>query len=379
MDSIRGLGRGATAGLWIVALIPALGLILASVLDRGPTGLVRISAFPMALEVWDPFVRDCLWNSVAVASVVAMGSLVMGIGLARIVARWRFWGRTPLAALTFAPMVVPPVFGAIGLRGCSGRRKPGRGSRSGPGSLRATGGAGSAGSGWGSRAACRWWRWLGPCAGADRPGLRRRRAAGGGEPSPGLAAIDPAARAARRRPRRGRGVRLDAARAGCSAGPRAAADPLLPGRRAALGPDPFPRAAVLDARRPGHRDARPPDPPIVGRDTRATLDDRPRSREETCVGATRVGLRPGPGDLGSPGLAPDPGTRPGRPGGRPSALRGVARIPRPIALARLLNDPESRRLAANSLALGVVVAAIGLFLSWALAGSEPRRRARPRR
>ena len=43
-------------------------------------------------------------------------------------------------------------------------------------------------------------------------------------------------------------------------------------------------------------------------------------------------------------------------------------------MARLLNDPESRRLAANSLALGVAVAAIGLVLSWALAGSAPRRR-----
>ena len=45
-------------------------------------------------------------------------------------------------------------------------------------------------------------------------------------------------------------------------------------------------------------------------------------------------------------------------------------------MARLLDDPESRRLAANSLALGVAVAAIGLALSWALAGSAPRRRGR---
>ena len=45
-------------------------------------------------------------------------------------------------------------------------------------------------------------------------------------------------------------------------------------------------------------------------------------------------------------------------------------------MTRLLDDPESRRLAANSLALGVAVAAIGLALSWALAGSTPGRRGR---
>src|SRR4051794_7186334 len=97
MDSIRGLGRRATAGIWLVALIPASGLLVAAVLDRGPTGAVRISVFPMALALWDPFVWDCLWNSVAVASVVALGSLAIGVGLARVVARWRFWGRTPLS------------------------------------------------------------------------------------------------------------------------------------------------------------------------------------------------------------------------------------------------------------------------------------------
>ena len=47
-----------------------------------------------------------------------------------------------------------------------------------------------------------------------------------------------------------------------------------------------------------------------------------------------------------------------------------------LDVARLLDDPESRRLAANSLALGLAVAAVGLVLSWALAGSTPRRRGR---
>ena len=61
--------------------------------------------------------------------------------------------------------------------------------------------------------------------------------------------------------------------------------------------------------------------------------------------------------------------------GGPGPSRGGTH-PASLAVARLLDDPESRRLAANSLALGVAVAAIGLALSWALAGSTPRRRGR---
>jgi iron(III) transport system permease protein len=100
----------------LVAVAPTLALIAACVVDRGPTGTVRISVFPVALTVLDPFIWDCLANSAAVSSVVAPISLVLGVSLARIVARWRFWGRWPLALIAWAPLVIPPLFSAIGLK-----------------------------------------------------------------------------------------------------------------------------------------------------------------------------------------------------------------------------------------------------------------------
>jgi iron(III) transport system permease protein len=120
MRILRWLGRWAGTGLWVAALAPAFALVPAAVLDRGAGGTVRPTLFPLALAALDPFLWDCARNSVTVALCVSLGSLVLGIGLARIVVRWRFWGRPVLAALTLAPVVVPPLFGAIGLRRLAG-------------------------------------------------------------------------------------------------------------------------------------------------------------------------------------------------------------------------------------------------------------------
>ncbi len=373
MDSIRGLGRGATTGLWLVALIPAMGLIAAAVLDRGPTGDVRASAFPMALAVWDPFVWDCLWNSVAVASIVAMGSLVVGIGLARIVARWRFWGRTPLAALTFAPLVVPPVFGAIGLRGLLG--PPEAWPRVAVGTWISPGDWG----GWLG------WIWLGLASGVPLVAMATAHA---------LAQIGPAcedsarlAGASRRqvwrrliRPL----VRPGAARAAAGVFAWTLLEPGAPlvlGLRrtlsfqvveAALGPDPFPRAAVLTLaglavatlgrlalRSWGGLPAPPSTIALVARGDRASAR---RASGFVLVLVTWGALAWLP-ILGLVQATVAGGLVPPRSGTHPASL----------GVARLLNDPESRRLAANSLALGATVAAIGLLLSWTFAGSEPRR------
>ena len=376
MDSIRGLGRGATTAIWLVALILASGLIAAAVLDRGPTGVVRLSAFPMALAVWDPFVWDCLWNSVAVASVVAMGSLAVGIGLARIVAGRRFWGRTPLAALTLAPLVVSPVFGAIGLRGLLG--PPDAWPRV------AVGGWISPGD-WGA-----WlgWIWLGLAGGVPLVTMASAHA---------LSQVGPAGRDAARLAGASRRqvwrrlirplVRPEAARAAAGVfawtllepGP-----PLVLGLRrtlsfqaveAALGPEPFPRAAVLTLaglaiatigrlilRSWGGRPAPSSTIALIPRGDRASAR---RSSASIAVLVTWVALAWLPIlGLGQAALAGAPG--PSRDGMHPAS----------IAVARLRDDPESRRLAANSLALGVAVAVIGIGLSWALAGSTPRRRGR---
>jgi ABC-type Fe3+ transport system permease subunit len=99
-----------------LVLVPALALVPAAILDRGPDGAVRGTVFHVALAASDPFVWDCVRNSLAAAVVVALGSSVVGVGLARIATRWRFWGRRPLEALARAPVAVFPLFGAIGLR-----------------------------------------------------------------------------------------------------------------------------------------------------------------------------------------------------------------------------------------------------------------------
>lgn len=122
MGFLRGLGRWAGMGLWLVVLAPALALVPAAVLDRGPAGEVRASVFPLALGALDPFVWDCLRNSLAVAVAVSAGSLALGVHLARLVVLRRFWGRIPLAALAIAPAVVPPLIGALGMRALFGAR-----------------------------------------------------------------------------------------------------------------------------------------------------------------------------------------------------------------------------------------------------------------
>jgi ABC-type Fe3+ transport system permease subunit len=116
MGWFRGLCRGSGAvGLWAVVLAPSAALVTAAVLDRGPGGAVRLTLFPAALAALDPYVWDCARNSLAFAAAVTFASRLVGVALARVAVRWRFWGRSPLVALACAGVVVPPAFGAMGL------------------------------------------------------------------------------------------------------------------------------------------------------------------------------------------------------------------------------------------------------------------------
>ncbi|MDR3635227.1 MAG: ABC transporter permease subunit [Isosphaeraceae bacterium] len=108
----HGLGWLASAAL----LAPVLALVPAALLDRGPGGAIRPTIFPAGLAASDPFLWDSARNSLGNAAVVALGSLVLGVCLARIVARWQFWGRRPLSAACFAAVAVPPACVALGLR-----------------------------------------------------------------------------------------------------------------------------------------------------------------------------------------------------------------------------------------------------------------------
>src|SRR3954453_5042128 len=116
MRVVRWLGRWAGTGLWVAVLAPARALLPAAVLDRGPRGEVRPTLLPLALAALDPFLWDCVRNSVVVGLVAAAGSLVLGTALARAHVRLRFWGRPALSSLFLAPLAIPPLFGAIGLR-----------------------------------------------------------------------------------------------------------------------------------------------------------------------------------------------------------------------------------------------------------------------
>lgn len=116
MRWLRGMGRAFGAALWLVALLPILALGPAAVLDRGPGGSVRATPFPAALAAFDPYVWVCVRNSLVVAALVTLAARVIGVALARVSVRWRFWGRGPLTLLVCMGLAVHPAFGAIGLR-----------------------------------------------------------------------------------------------------------------------------------------------------------------------------------------------------------------------------------------------------------------------
>jgi len=126
----RAIARATTSVLGLILLAPLLTLVPAAVLDIGPApeARARFSVFPLALAALDPLIWTSLWNSVAVAVIVAAGSLVIGVGLGAMVARRRFWGRPVLSAMITAPAVVAPALLALGLLDLfdrSGPRAPG--------------------------------------------------------------------------------------------------------------------------------------------------------------------------------------------------------------------------------------------------------------
>src|SRR3954453_9146248 len=102
MKLLRGLGRVTGASAWIVALSPIFALIPASLLDSGPEGSTRLTFFPTALAALDPHIWECSRNSFLMAVAVTLASRFLGVGIARIVIRRRFWGRPALAVLACA-------------------------------------------------------------------------------------------------------------------------------------------------------------------------------------------------------------------------------------------------------------------------------------
>lgn len=116
MVFLRRPARAAGLVVGLVLFAPAPALVVAAFVDGTPAGGLRLTLFPAALALLDPFLAECTRNSVVGAAVVTAASLALGVGLAWIATGWRFWGRAPLVALVTAPAVLSPLFGALGLR-----------------------------------------------------------------------------------------------------------------------------------------------------------------------------------------------------------------------------------------------------------------------
>lgn len=98
--------------LGLIVVGPLAALVAAAALDRGPDGAIRASIFPAALALYNPFVGTCVRNGVLMAGSVAVASLLVGIGFGRLLGDWRFpLRRLVLAALTVAAATPPAVLG----------------------------------------------------------------------------------------------------------------------------------------------------------------------------------------------------------------------------------------------------------------------------
>jgi iron(III) transport system permease protein len=360
MRVVRWVARWAGTGLWVAVLAPALALVPGAVLDRAPDGTVRFTLFPLALAALDPLIWDSARNSLAAALAVTLGSLVLGTAVARVVVRRRFWGRSILAALVVAPLVVPPFLGAIGLMRLS-RALP----------VWARPGIGAP-AGWIG------WVWVGMAAGMPLVALAVGSALARSDP-----AWEDAARLAGASERRiwwqlvWPGVRPAAARAAALVFTLTLIEPGAPlvlGLRrtlafqvvdAATGTEPVPRAVVLAAiatalagvargllRVWGRGGATPPEAAGM-----VVLRPAQAGWLRTAVSVASLGLVAALGWLPlSCLLAPE--------------LSGSGSFWRRPFLAV---DPDVSRLALNSLALGGATVAIDLALSWTLASWGGRR------
>jgi molybdate transport system permease protein len=84
-------------------LLPLLGLAL-----RAPWSSV-------ADELARPEIRSALWLSLRVSLVATFFSMLLGVPLAWILARWDFPGRSFVRGAALLPLVLPPVVGGVAL------------------------------------------------------------------------------------------------------------------------------------------------------------------------------------------------------------------------------------------------------------------------
>ncbi len=118
------LGRWLRRAVGLLPLAVGLGALvalgLAAVVDHGPGGSPRPTAFHLALAALDPYVLEAARNSLVLATVVAILSGRIGVWLARL-AHASGRGRPLVFGLAVASMGVPPLATALGLQGLRAR------------------------------------------------------------------------------------------------------------------------------------------------------------------------------------------------------------------------------------------------------------------
>ena len=97
----------AIAALAIVCVLFLLLPLVALVL-RAPWGR-------LADELAQPQIRAALWLSLRVSLAATFMSLLLGVPLAWILARWDFPGRSFVRGVALLPLVLPPVVGGVAL------------------------------------------------------------------------------------------------------------------------------------------------------------------------------------------------------------------------------------------------------------------------
>jgi len=104
-------------------ILVGLGLLGAAVVLLPLVGLLSRAPWTDLGELLtSDVVIDALWLSLLTSVAAAIASLVLGLPLAWLLSRTRFFGRSLMRALVVLPMVLPPVVGGAALLFALGRR-----------------------------------------------------------------------------------------------------------------------------------------------------------------------------------------------------------------------------------------------------------------
>ena len=120
MIGYRWMRAAARIAVGVLTVLPALALVIAVLVDRGPDGESRVSLFPIALLAFDPFAWTCARNSLIFATALTGLSLIAGLWLGSAMAGPPYPGRRPLRGAVASMLAAPPACLALGLVGIWG-------------------------------------------------------------------------------------------------------------------------------------------------------------------------------------------------------------------------------------------------------------------